>query len=123
VEIIDPLPSTETRWNIAVVQAKRNDENGSLGLLVGHVKSELYLLLNVTLFGRRAMRQADNHHTAALDCLSNLEVPILPALDILDIQPRVEPLRSESMIKLTHALFVAGRMTEKNLHLMLRRAV
>src|SRR5579875_1948796 len=60
--IVNPLPGTESIRNAAVFQFKRNQKYRSFWLLVGNVQCQLDLLVDITCFVHRTVRETYNHY-------------------------------------------------------------
>src|ERR671938_401343 len=107
------MPLTQTLGHGALFQLHRDQKDGVFGLAVGYIEGEFDLLLHVTGFRCGVVRETDDYHVAVSYRPGNLLLPMLPRLQIFFVEPRVEAVTPQPVIKLTHRFFITGGVTEK----------
>ena len=93
LEKLDPVPASQPLWNVACLQLGRDQEYGSLGLLIGDVKSVPDLSLNKASTVNGLARETDEDDVSCAYRSRDLLIPILPWQKLVFVKPRVNRLR------------------------------
>ena len=89
-EQVNPVPLPQSLRDLAIFQARGDQEYGLIALLLGGVKRIFDFTLNVPGSGDRSSRQTHQHCIAPVDDRGNFLFPELPREKTHFVQPNVD---------------------------------
>lgn len=112
------MQMAQTFRHFTILQPDGDDKYFTIVKQLCLIEGDLQLFVAVARLPIESARQADEDPVAVEDRFADLMLPVLPGLQILRVQPGMDPIPNQALVKFADCFLIPVCVNQKDVHLL-----
>ena len=117
LEQVHAVQVTERGRHLTIFEAYGNNEDPPILQQFGFLEGDLQFLMPVSRLLVESPRETDKDQVPVQDRLADLMLPVLPGLKVLGIQPGIDAIPDQALVKFADRFLIPMGINKENIHL------